>query len=153
MGVTHLLPIHIITGSRKRFTSRHALSHLRRKVHSIHSKVATFPCIITTSFTGLSLMHEQNEKGMVEALLKRLGADGDAVFSVEAVNGGTGEGRLLQHLHWPCTLRTAFLVRLATFWHTEPVYVESKEILVTQRCVRTPGSCSSFSALDVSLTW
>lgn len=45
----------------------------------------------------------------MDALLKRLGADGGAVLSVEAADGSEG-GRLLPHLNWPCTLRHAFKV-------------------------------------------
>ena len=54
----------------------------------------------------------QNEAALVEAVLQRLGADGDAVFSVEpaAPAGGAEGGRLLPHLNWPCTLRSALLV-------------------------------------------
>mmetsp|Transcript_17221 Transcript_17221/g.51507 ORF Transcript_17221/g.51507 Transcript_17221/m.51507 type:complete len:883 (-) Transcript_17221:2276-4924(-) len=49
----------------------------------------------------------QNQDDLVDALLKRLGADGGAVLSVEAADGSEG-GRLLPHLNWPCTLRHAF---------------------------------------------
>ena len=66
----------------------------------------------------------RNDPAMVDTLLKRLEADGAAVFSVtpadddeDAEAGGDGgEGaapvkRLLPHLNWPCTLREAFTVR------------------------------------------
>ena len=65
------------------------------------------------------------DPSMVDALLKRLDADGAAVFSVApadddedgeaGVDGGEGASapvkRLLPHLNWPCTLREAFTVR------------------------------------------
>lgn len=55
----------------------------------------------------------------MDALLERLGAGGGRVFSVEAAlqgegGGGASGGRLLEHLGWPCTLRTALLVGSAT---------------------------------------
>ena len=53
----------------------------------------------------------QNDEAMVRALLERLGVDGGVVFSVEGVNGiSDGQSRLLQHLNWPCSLHSAFLV-------------------------------------------
>ena len=54
----------------------------------------------------------QNEGASVEALLRRLGADGGAVLAVEEAHpaGSSQGGRLLPHLNWPCTLRSAFRV-------------------------------------------
>ncbi len=48
----------------------------------------------------------------MEALLRRLGADGGAVLAVEEAHpaGSDQGGRLLPHLNWPCTLRSAFRV-------------------------------------------
>ena len=67
----------------------------------------------------------RNDPAMVDGLLKRLDADGAAVFSVApagededgeaGVEGGEGASapvkRLLPHLNWPCTLREGFTVR------------------------------------------
>ncbi len=55
----------------------------------------------------------------MDALLERLGAGGGRVFSVAPAaaaadaDGDASGGHLLEHLAWPCTLRTALLVRLA----------------------------------------
>ncbi|KAI8467258.1 MAG: hypothetical protein J3K34DRAFT_460460 [Monoraphidium minutum] len=47
----------------------------------------------------------QNDPGLVEGLLARLGLDGDAVFQVKAAGGADPP---LPHVEWPCTLRRAF---------------------------------------------
>ena len=60
---------------------------------------------------------------LVDGLLERLGAGGGRVFSVapadaaEAVSGC--DTRLLDHLAWPCTLRSALLVRAVSCIHSE----------------------------------
>lgn len=56
-----------------------------------------------------------NDAALVEGLLKRLGVEGDRVFSVvpaeqQGGGGGAGGGKLLPHLQWPCTLKHALTV-------------------------------------------
>lgn len=63
-----------------------------------------------------------NDDTLVEAIIKRLGVEGDRVFAVApaeddggTVNGNSGNGsggetRLLPHLQWPCTLKHALTV-------------------------------------------
>lgn len=69
---------------------------------------------------------QQNDEALVDALLARLGAGGGRVFSVApaaASDGGAvdgadgGSSRLLEHLGWPCTLRTALLVSITADFH------------------------------------
>ena len=97
--------------------------------HPWHPQVLHMGVDVSGSFMsywpGDSLgVRPRNDPALVDALLKRLDADGTAVFSVapadddedgEVGNEG-GEGtapvkRLLPHLNWPCTLSEAFTVR------------------------------------------
>ena len=56
----------------------------------------------------------------MDGLLERLGAGGGRVFSVAPAPSPDGPaaqdssgGRLLEHLGWPCSLRTALLVSMS----------------------------------------
>lgn len=54
----------------------------------------------------------ENDPALVKGLLRRLGEEGDRVFSVAplAADGAapaTAAPHLLPHLRWPCTLRQA----------------------------------------------
>lgn len=63
----------------------------------------------------------------MDGLLERLGAGGGRVFSVapadsdggDGAEGAASGGHLLEHLGWPCTLRTALLVSTLNFWVSE----------------------------------
>lgn len=52
----------------------------------------------------------ENDPSLVEDLLRRLQWDGAAAFEVlPAAAGGSQGGKLLSHLGWPCTLKSALL--------------------------------------------
>ena len=48
-----------------------------------------------------------NDAQLVEAVLSRLGWNGDRVFAVAPASSSDAGQKLLQHLHWPCSLRHA----------------------------------------------
>lgn len=53
----------------------------------------------------------ENADEMVASLIKRLGVQRDAVFTVEAVDSSS-EAKLLPHLNYPCTVHSALKVPL-----------------------------------------
>ena len=49
-----------------------------------------------------------NSPELVQGVLQHLGQDGSQVFSIASTSGD--DSKLLQHLHWPCSLQHALSV-------------------------------------------